>query len=212
MRTTELTVLIALGLSLAGCGSNANTGVDTIHQPVVSRSDYVLDVDADGGSGLSNASRSRLNDWFQSLQLAYGDRVAVDLPDGYENGAARASVAAIADRYGLLLEQHAPITTGEVPSGSIRIVVSRMKATVPGCPDWSGKPIYDFHSKTASNFGCAVNSNLAAMIADPQDLITGRASESTSSSSTAGKAIKTFRETAPTGAGGLKSPTSGGVK
>ena len=52
-------------------------------------------------------------------------------------------------------------------------VVNGNVASVPGCPDWSdsGKPPSEGQS---SNFGCATNTNLAAMIADPADLLRGR--------------------------------------
>ncbi len=209
MKTTNITVMIALSLSVAACGTRSNTGVESVHQPVVSRADYVLDVAVDGNSGLSAVDRERLNGWFESLQLRYGDRVAVELPGNLGDGAARASVAAIAGQYGLLLDETAPLTTGEVQSGAVRVVVSRMKASVPSCPDVRPGPIYDFHQKTGSNFGCAVNSNLAAMVANPTDLISGQSSTGGSNASTAGKAIKTLREAPTTGAGGLKSPKGG---
>ncbi|HZG32927.1 MAG TPA: CpaD family pilus assembly lipoprotein, partial [Sphingopyxis sp.] len=56
------------------------------------------------------------------------------------------------------------------------------------------------------------NSNLAAMVADPNDLIKG-ASDVNQDPLTATRAIKTYREKAPTGAGELKgTQTSGGSK
>jgi len=54
-----------------------------------------------------------------------------------------------------------------------------------------------------SNFGCGVNSNLAAMVANPEDLVHGR--EGTGFSTTAGtKAVVLYRTTPPTGAKGLQ--------
>ena len=209
MKTTNITVMIALSLSVAACGTKSNTGVESVHQPVVSRTDYVLDVAVDGNSGLSASDRERLSGWFESLQLRYGDRIAVDLPGNIGDGAARASVAAIAGQYGLLLDETAPLTTGEVQSGAVRVVVSRMKASVPSCPDVKSAPIYDFHQKTNSNFGCAVNSNLAAMVANPTDLVSGQSSNGASNAGTSGKAIKALREAPVSGAAGLKSPKGG---
>ena len=46
--------------------------------------------------------------------------------------------------------------------------------TLPNCPDWS-KPIgTDSSNTTSSNLGCANQSNLARMVADPRDLVRGR--------------------------------------
>jgi pilus assembly protein CpaD len=209
MHTAKFSVLIALSLSVAAC-SASNRGLESARQPVVSRTDYVLDVASGGDAGLSRADASRLSGWFESLQLAYGDRVSVDVPNGQNDEATRAAVAALANRYGLLIDETAPLTTGNLAPGSVRVVVSRMKAEVPGCPDWKTKSEFDFNSSTASNFGCAVNSNLAAMIADPRDLVQGHDTRRSGDTSTAGKAIKTYRDKAPTGAGELKSAAAGG--
>ena len=48
-------------------------------------------------------------------------------------------------------------------------------------------------SSTSSNYGCAVNSNLAAMIADPTDLVLGQAGSVTGDADTSSKAIKVYR-------------------
>ena len=42
-------------------------------------------------------------------------------------------VAQIASRYGLLLSDEAPVTGSPVAPGTVRIVVSRTRASVPGC-------------------------------------------------------------------------------
>lgn len=45
-------------------------------------------------------------------------------------------------------------------------------AVVPGCPDISAWDFTDTYSNSAlPSFGCAVNANLAAMIANPSDLV-----------------------------------------
>jgi pilus assembly protein CpaD len=209
MRTAHFTVLIALSLSVAACGTS-NRGLESAHQPVVSRTDYVLDVASGSDAGLSRADASRLSSWFESLQLSYGDHVSIDAPGGESDDATRAAVASVAGRYGLLLDETAPLTSGALPAGSVRVVVSRTKAEVPGCPDWSLHSEFDFNSSTGSNHGCATNSNLAAMIADPRDLVRGREARGAVDASTAGKAIKTYRDKPSTGANDLKSPTIGG--
>src|SRR5260370_2958610 len=44
---------------------------------------------------------------------------------GFDAGSARAQVAELAGNYGLLVSPGAPITTGEIVPGSVRVVVSR---------------------------------------------------------------------------------------
>jgi pilus assembly protein CpaD len=208
MRTPKNIVLIALCLGLSACGTQ-NRSVESVHQPVVSRTDYVFDVSA-GYDGLAQNDASRLAGWFESLKLSYGDRISVDQGENGANSAAREAVANIAARYGLLLDASGPMTTGSVASGNIRVVVSRAKATVPGCPDWSRGSEPNFNSHNASNYGCATNSNFAAMIADPRDLIVGRGGETAIDAKLSNKAIKSFRDRRPTGDQDLKNESSKG--
>jgi len=202
-------VLIAgLALSAAACTSNtaSNRTVNSIHQPIVSRTNVTLDLETRNGS-LPIAEQSRLAQWFEAMELSYGDRVSIDDPSS--NRAVRSLVEAAASRYGLLLTETAPITIGNITSGNIRVVVSRSSARVPGCPDWSSVSETNFNNATSSNFGCAMNSNVAAMVADPEDLVRGNG-DGTSDADTNSKAIETFRNTAPTGANGLGGGTTTG--
>jgi pilus assembly protein CpaD len=61
-----------------------------------------------------------------------------------------------------------------------------------------------------SNYGCATNTNLAAMIADPEDLVRGKTGDSQVDAALSGKAIKAYREAPTTGTKGLKVETTGG--
>lgn len=201
--------LIGLALAVSACGTN-NRGMESVHQPVVSRTDYVMDINASGG-GIDARDTARLEGWFDALKLGYGDRVSVDGSAADDGSGARDTVATVAARYGLLLDRNAPITAGAVPPGSVRVVVSRAKASVPGCPDWSRPSEPNFNSHNASNYGCAINSNLAAMVADPTDLVLGRSGDSASDASTSGKAIKSYRDRKPTGEQGLKNESSKGT-
>lgn len=208
MNAQKFSILLALGLSVAACGTD-NRGVESVHQPVVSRSDYVFDVYG-GPGGLAPTDESRVRGWFESLQLGYGDKVAVDTAGVYGGEEARRSVAQIAARYGILLQEAAPATPGEIAPGTVRVVVSRLKASVPGCPDWSKSSWHNFGNHSMSNYGCATNTNMAAMIADPEDLVRGKTGDSQVDAALSGKAIKAYREAEPSGNKGLKNERSGG--
>ena len=54
-----------------------------------------------------------------------------------------------------------------------------------------------------SNMGCAVNSNLAAMVANPEDLIHGREGSGVGDTLTSTKAVDAYRKAPPTGNKGL---------
>ena len=204
---TILALALVASATVGGCGGTMNRGLESVHQPVVSRTDYVFDVAAPGMQ-FGGTDAQRLGDWFDSLQLRYGDRVSVDA-QGYGT-APREAVAQVAARYGLLVDETAPVTAGPIAPGAVRVVVSRMAATVPGCPDWSRPSNANFTGDSMSNYGCAINSNIAAMVADPRDLLAGRGSRVGDDAEVASKAIRTYRAKVPTGAGEVKTETTGG--
>ncbi|CAN5496719.1 hypothetical protein BH09PSE4_BH09PSE4_02260 [soil metagenome] len=195
-----LLAALAPALLLGGCGGTLNRGMESVHQPVVSRTDYVFDV-ASGGNGLAPGEAQRLQGWMSSLGVGYGDRIAIDDPSPY-GSSAREDVAAQAARYGLLVAEDAPVTAGAIAPGTIRVVVSRMHAAVPGCPDYSRMGPTEFNSNTSSNQGCAINSNLAAMVANPADLVRGQPGADVNDAATSFKAIDAYRKATPTGGGG----------
>ena len=209
MRKILFAALSAPALLLGGCGT-LNRGVDTVYQPVVSRTDYVFDFQT-SPSGLTPGEADRVAGWLSSMRLRYGDHVSVDDPN--RNGSAATSqVAAIAARYGILIDSRAPITSAPLAAGMARVVVSRTAARVPGCPDFTRTGTDEFEGSTTSNYGCANQANLAAMVADPLDLVRGQPGTETFDSKTSARAIDLYRKATPTGGGGtsIKSESTGG--
>lgn len=206
-RTLLIATALVPALLTGACAGTKNRGLESVHQPVVSRSDYALDV-ATSGNTLAPGEEQRLAGWMASLRLGYGDQVAIDDPNPY-GGGVREDVAREVSRYGLLVSDEAPLTNSPVAPGMVRVVVSRMKASVPGCPDFSRVRGPDFEGNTGSNHGCAVNSNLAAMVANPTDLIHGQTGNGVTDAATSGRAIDIYRKAAPTGGGGVTIKTEG---
>jgi pilus assembly protein CpaD len=199
-------LIIAFGSALAACNTPdlAEKGVAAVNVPVVTSADYVFDAAASQGA-LAPGEAERLNAWFSGLGLGYGDTIYVDDPF---SDAARSQVAALAGQYGMQVSPGAPVTAGLVQPGSVRVVVSRRRAQVPGCPNWKipSQPNYD--NRNMSNFGCGVNSNLAMQVANPEDLIHGQEGSGVGDTRTAAKAVILYRNTAPTGSKGLQSITT----
>ena len=196
--------IVLLASAVAACGhtpvDQPSRGLAAVNVPVVSRADYVFDAAAPDGS-LAPSEAARLDGWFRGLELGYGDAIYVDGP---YSEVARADVARIAGQYGLLVSRGAPVTQGVVQPGIVRIVVSRTRAGVPNCPNWSEPAQPNFQNRTMSNFGCAVNANLAAMVADPNDLVYGREGSGVGDAATGAKAIDLYRTARPTGETGLQ--------
>lgn len=205
---------IALSLILAVTPADAhkkpmmvNRSLDTDHQPIVSRTDFVFDAVA-SPAGLAPGEIDRLTGWFDTLGLGYGDTITLDTASIWRNAHTADAVSSVVSNYGMLVSHDAaPMTVGHPPSGSVRVVVSRATARVDGCPDWSVGNMPDYDGAVPSNFGCASMGNLAAVIANPQDLIDGRSGDH-SVANLSVKAIKTYRDATTTGAAGLKNESS----
>ncbi len=199
--------LLLLATAVAGCSYHpqvhdlADRGVEAVNVPVVTRADYTFDVAAPGGQ-IPLSEKARLDAWFHGLGLGYGDSIYVDAP--FSEGA-RYEVAQVASNYGMTVQPGAPVTAGSVPSGMVRVIVTRARAEVPGCPNWSVPAQPNYNNRMLSNYGCAVNSNLAAMVANPEDLVHGRESTNVQDPMMTGeKAVAVYRSTAPSGTKGLQ--------
>lgn len=210
-------VALSLGMALTACGGMPqNRSLYSVKQPVVSRSSVALDVTT-SADGLSIPEQRRVAAWFQAMDLRYGDRVSVEDPSG--SGATKNDVAKLAGRYGLLLADSTPAAAMALTPGQARIVITRSTATVPGCPDWSAKSDATLSNGMTPNHGCATNANLAAMVANPEDLIKGQEGSPDTYVNTSTKAITVYQEKAATstatggsigGSGGGGGGTSSG--
>jgi len=197
---------LSLTLLLGACGGMpTNRSLESVHQPIVSRTNYTLDITA-GPAGLSIPEQRRLAGWFEAMDLRYGDRISID--DPLSSQATRASIEAVAGRYGILLGDTAPVTKGYVNAGTVRVVLTRSSAVVPGCPDWSAKSDTNLNNATSTNYGCASNANLAAMIADPEHLLKGAEGKGQTVTMSSTKAIESYREAPPSSEKGLKSEST----
>lgn len=213
IRMARSAILIALASAgLAGCtspGVPVNRSLESVHQPIVQRTNYTIDL-ATGPEGLAIEEQRRLAGWFDAMDLRYGDKIAID--DPVASRATRGSVEAVAARFGMLLGESAPPTPGYVNAGTVRIVVSRSTASVKGCPDWGTKSDTNMNNATASGYGCAINGNLAAMVANPEDLVKGASTSGQTTVMSSDKALDSYRTQQPSGEKGLKtnSTSNGG--
>ena len=201
---TKIATLLLVSIT-AACSSYPKTdladrGVESVNQPVLAHETFAFDAAAPAGV-LAPEEMGRLDGWFRSLDLAYGDSIYVD---GANAEGVRAQVGQLAGRYGMTVLPAAPVTQGAIASGSVRIVVSRTRAEVPNCPNWGRPAQPNFHNRSMSNYGCAVNGDLAAMVANPDDLFHGQEVGGATDTITATKAVALYRSTAPSGSKGLQ--------
>ena len=194
MMKTIFLIAAAIGLSVAGCSAmGANTSLYSANQPVVTRTTYAIDINSDGPNGISAPEKTRLAEWLNALNVGYGDRVSVDFGDGQANAPTQQVIKQMAADFGIFVAESAPVTAGQIAQGTVRVVLIRSSASVPNCPNWSKTTDVNYNLANHPNYGCALNSNIAAMIADPEDLVRGNASNALDKSA-GSQAIKKYRQ------------------
>ncbi len=138
-------------------------------------------------AALAPGEAERLNAWFQGLGIGYGDSIYVDGGDAY---VARQQVAAVAGNYGMMVSgrrsgdrraQFSPDRSGSSSPAAARLCrIARTGA---------GRRSPTYNNRSMSNFGCAVNTDLAAMVANPEDLVHGQEGTGTGDTATGAKAV-----------------------
>ena len=112
-----------------------------------------------------------LNDFLVGNDVERGDRIVIERAASPTDDMRASILADALARKGLL---PAMSEAASVPPGELHLVIHRYVASAPGCPNWTKPPGNDFDNTMHSDFGCATAANLAAMVADPHDLLIGR--------------------------------------
>ena len=152
--------------------------VPEARRPEANQVQYVHDVRfAFGAPQLSAGERRRLDAFLAKSGVGFADKVHVVAARPPSRLAARRrdTVSAF---LALRLVEAEPLLSdfaAEPPmTGMVRVMVRRYLVTLPGCPDWSGRPGRSSNNQVSSNFGCASAVNLGVMVANPADLEAGQ--------------------------------------
>ncbi len=178
-RTAALLKLALLGLALLSTTACVHDRIanppsgEVMNRNAVTlvRLAHVIPAEADGTDTPSGATKASLEAFLRSVDAGYGDIVMLD------SGTSPARTAAIADMIrarGLVYGGEAPL--GETPAiGDIALYVERYVVTTPNCGTWPDEPTNNTRNNASAYFGCANTANLGLMVADPRDLVAGRA-------------------------------------
>lgn len=178
-------------LLLAGCQTSQPTA-ETLarhdyrlkHPIVISEQAETYDIPVAAETrGLSSQLRASVHGFAREANLYGSGPVEILVPSGTRNEAAAQSVAHDIRR--ALSEggvSRARIGIRSYPVGDpnvvapIRIAYARIKAAVHACGRWTDNVVTGPSNANYEDFGCATQSNLAAMVANPADLLQPRAS------------------------------------
>lgn len=178
--------LMAAALMLLGACENLPiedfSNVPVRKEPRVDPATYVHTVAfAPADDRLDGATRERLDAFMARADVGYGDDVWVIAAEPATAEGARIAdrrratvVAYLAHRRIEARPAEAGFGIAVPPPDAVAVMVRRYVVTLPGCPDWTGRPGRSFNNTVSSNWGCATATNLGLMVANPADLVSGR--------------------------------------
>ncbi len=183
MTPTRSILLACVALSaLAGCAQSRDQigWSNHVHTQITAR-EVTAELKIDGvvsGEKLGDPERAAVKAFATAYEQEGKGKVVISRPSNGPSDVAAIRAAADA-RAVMLAEGIDPINIAEGPydaSGArqapLLITYTTYETVVPGCPDISSVDFADVSSNSAlPSFGCAVSVNLAAMIADPSDLV-----------------------------------------
>jgi pilus assembly protein CpaD len=196
-----LSVLVAGSCSVANDGATISEDGDRNHPITVEPSYRDLKVQFAGGEAGMNADDAIKFDAFLADYRTRGSgSLGISVPNGAPSHAAITYFAERAAATGISRDKIL-VSTHDVANGDFRVDVSYIayKASADSCGDWSENLAFVEENQTAKNFGCAVQHNIAAMVADPRNLVSPRPFE-TADGNRAATVISAYELGKPTAA------------
>jgi pilus assembly protein CpaD len=132
-----------------------------------------LKVQFAGGTEGMNSDDAAKFDYFVADYRAHGNgSLGISVPNG---PASRAAIIYFGERAAAtgISRDKILVSTRDAANGDTRIDVSYIAYTArtEACGDWSENESYTMDNRTPKRFGCSVQQNVAAMVADPRDLL-----------------------------------------
>ena len=123
---------------------------------------------------LSRMQQASLADFLDRTTLEKRNAVLVEEPSARADALTRRRAVEVVrwlERMGYKTDTFVPMQ--QPMAGRLLVAVDHVTASVPGCPNWEYHKYAAFGANAHPNMGCADRQNLAAMVADPNDLVVG---------------------------------------
>lgn len=177
----KLLLISVASYGLAGCGTLVNGPQDAFtpqeeHPITVDQQTVTMEIMVEPGlSDLTSVDKARLRALADNYVTRANGPITITAPSGGGLDLAGQELAGDIRQY--LYEQGIDysVMQGATYRSSNRkdviVSFSQYVASASPCGDWSDEYMRRQKNKRSKNFGCASQNNLAAMIADPQDLV-----------------------------------------
>jgi pilus assembly protein CpaD len=170
----------------AGCSTTGTSDANLAdndyrlrHPIMISNEPEVLDIRVGmSGPAMSPQIEAAIRNYVRGYQANGTGAVTIQVPTASANQVAAAQTGQ-AVHYALVKAgvPHGAIVVAPYHVGdhakvaSLRLSYLRVKAVAPQCGIWPESAPADYQNKDYFNFGCAAQQNLAAMVANPADLV-----------------------------------------
>ena len=178
MKFEHLLRALAVGsVLMAGSCSAANDG-NTIsldgarNHPIAVEPSYRDLKLAYAGGNLTSDDAAKFDAFVSDYRVHGNGSLGISVPSG---AGSRAAITFFGERAAMsgISRDKILVTTREAGNADPRVDVSYIAyvAHTQPCGDWSEDESFTMENHTSANFGCAVQHNIAAMVADPRDLL-----------------------------------------
>jgi pilus assembly protein CpaD len=123
-------------------------------------------------AGIQPGDQSRFSSFVASYEAHGNGAIAISAPTGVNSQAMIGFFAQRINEMGVPKDR-IMVATHDSPDGDMRVEINYVsyQAHSDTCGDWSQDLTYTADNETVHNFGCAVQRNVAAQIANPRDLV-----------------------------------------
>ncbi len=132
-------------------------------------------------TGISPADQARFDSFVADYQDHGNGSIAVSAPAGINSKVMIGFFAQRINDMGVP-KDHILVASHDAPDGDMRVEINYVsyQAHTDKCGDWSENLAYSADNLTPKNFGCSVQHNIAAQVADPRDLLGPRTMDAAS--------------------------------
>jgi pilus assembly protein CpaD len=183
--TLTLIAVILIATSAGGCWRSPRfqapftlANPSERHPIAVQQGEMTLDLAVyPGSSGLNESQKDKVYVFLRDYKSQRSERLLIRAPSGGPNETAamraynqvRKALSSVGiDPRSVALE---PYFGNGDPAAPLRLSYLQFVAVPPDCPDWSENIGRDFQNMPWPDKGCATQRNLAAMVANPEDLL-----------------------------------------
>ena len=174
LRAAALAAIVMAGsCSASDPGSMISEDGARNHPIMVEPSYRALKVQFAGGAdGISDDDAIKFDSFLADYRVHGNGSLGISVPNG---PASRAAITYFGERAAAtgISRDKILVSTREVANGDTRVDVSYIAYTArtQACGDWSENESFTLDNRTPKRFGCSVQQNIAAMVADPRDLL-----------------------------------------